>query len=176
MDQPKRMELKAMKASRRTALHSETSPQRFVNAQKRHRGCKENCNCLCHQPWTMRLALATCLGFTNIQVRGLPLLSRRCTQLGCDGPLSNVAIEAHFQLPGWLLSKAISIIILYSRWHEPCITFRVRNVLPTHNPWHNAIRIGDISRVRQLLNECPSRVNDVDPAGKNALLVRLIPA
>ena len=134
-------------------------------------GCKRNCPCLCHQPWIIRVATAKCLGFAHIKFRGLPLLSGRCTDRSCAGRSSNVAFELNFRFPPWLLSKAVALSVLSSRWHEPCINLRFRNVLPWDHPWFMAFYDCDIDQAHKLLRECPSRVNDVDEFGRNALAV-----
>ena len=150
-------------------IHS-TLPHR---QQRPPAGCKSGCHCLCHQPYISRLAIARCLGQARINIRGLPLLSGRCTDPSCAGPSSNVAIEACFRFPPWLLSKAVSLSILSSRWHQPCLNLRIRNVLPNAHPWYQAFIRGDIAQARQLLVECPSRVNDINERGMTALMVSL---
>ena len=134
-------------------------------------GCKRNCPCLCHQPWIMRVAIAKCLGFAHIKLRGLPLLSGRCTDRSCAGRSSNIAVEMNLRFPPWLLSKAVALSVLSSRWHEPCFNLRVRNIISWSHPWFKACRGADIDQARQLLRECPSRVNDVNEHGYNALAV-----
>ena len=134
-------------------------------------GCKRNCPCLCHQPWIMRVAIAKCLGFARIKLRGLPLLSGCCTDSSCDGRSSNVAVEVNLRFPQWLLSKAVALSVLSSRWHEPCFNLRVRNVIPIWHPWFRAFLFDNVDEVQRQLRECPSRVNDVDEAGYNALAV-----
>ena len=134
-------------------------------------GCKSNCPCLCHQPWTMRVAIAKCLGFAHIKLQGLPLLSGRCTDRNCAGRSSTVAVEVNLRFPPWLLSKAVALSVLSSRWHEPCFNLRVRNVISMFHPWFKAFLYGEIDQARRLLRECPSRVNDVDELGYNALAV-----
>ena len=156
---------------------STTSPIRPSNntfTRPTSQSCKPDCLCDCHRLYSFRVSGCRATGSAFVTVRGLPVLSKRCSDSFCFGPTSNVGLTVSLHLPTWLLSKAIVVNVLASRWHEPCLHVAVRNILPRNHEWFDAVRLGQLDQMQQMLRQCPSRVNDVNDYGRNALMVSLL--
>lgn len=135
--------------------------------------CAYSYSCACHKHSTTKWTMSRILGRLFIGYSNCPGAFQTCTRTTCDYQ-PHIDVEVTYMFPKWLLSRVFRLKIISSRVHEPCVSLTVRNLLPRFHPWFEAVRKNDCSKLRDLIKECPSRVNDVDEAGRTAALVSLI--
>ena len=133
--------------------------------------CFPGCLCICHQR-ERRLGINNRIaGRLRFTYTGLRRAIWNCSLPSCKTRAASCDLLVEYYFPHWMLRRAVSLNILFGHLHQPSVSLTTRNVLPSGHEWFRAAEHGDIVRLRALIKECPSRINDVNPDGCTAVYV-----
>lgn len=109
------------------------------------------------------------LGGLFIGCSGIPLFASKCSEPSCLGATSNIRFSVTFKFPTKPFHKAVGLDFAWNRWQRPSAGLRMYNIVPYESLWMEAAWRGDLFHLKELIAECPARVNDVNEFGDSAV-------
>jgi hypothetical protein len=124
----------------------------FSRFQKK--SCSKFCSCSCHYHSRYRTPLAVnrILGSLFIGLSNLPLLAPPCSEPLTCTQRSPFSATFTYQLPGWLIARAVSIVFAPTIAGDPAICLKIRHVNRDFSIFRMA-SIGDVPGIRWLLKQ-----------------------
>ena len=138
--------------------------------------CFPSCRCMCHQPRYMKSPrfLNNILGTMFFGYSGCPSGGlQNCTDSACLAQ-SEFRAYVNYYFPSWLLSKAMTLILMLGTANGPCLTLTVRSIVPSDAEIFRLADFNDVTGLQRLFSRRLASPNDLLAyTGVNALIVRL---
>lgn len=129
--------------------------------------CRALCSCVCHTRNIVRspCILDTIVGKINVQYTG-----RRpsCNEFHCRRP-SESSFKVVYQLPKYIASRYVSMVMHYSHLNGPELLLRVPRIVSWSHPLWNYITNGDLLAIQKLFAEGKASPYDLNARGSGAL-------
>lgn len=169
-----------MRLSRQSTLvdSNETEPPQVLRKIRHHslptklsrNACNLDCSCSCHRRNRLKTpdVLSTVFGSIIVGYKTSPWSLQACDKKSCQSRATKIT----YAFPQWLLRRAISVSMAYSRPQGPEFCLRMMRVRPGDADIFTAVFRGTRNHVQRLLDDNDASVLDVDPAHNTALHVR----
>jgi ankyrin repeat protein len=142
----------------------------YVIARKRS-SCRSLCSCRCHIRKSFRTPpiFEAFMGRLSIGYSGLPWpIMSSCNEPGCRKE-DATRVRVRYQFPRWYWSSAFTASLGKSSFGDPELLFRTRRVVPFGTPTFNAVALGDLETLKDLLARGIGSPYDEDLAGDTLL-------
>ena len=157
----------------RNALRTNPYRVQVEGSVMRSDGCSSGCPCFCHQYHKQLVLDNSFIGRLFVGYSALSRMFWKCNTPLCTARSSKHSVNVEYMFPRWLLWKQIRLNTSWGYTCDPAASLRIRNVLRTDDRWFRAAVSGDLHTVKEMIIECPSRINDVDVRGFSAAYVSL---
>lgn len=129
--------------------------------------CGAFCNCVCHTRKKVRFPciLDTIVGKINVQYTGR---RRTCNEFYCRRP-SESSFKVVYQLPKYIMSRYISMVVHYGHLSGPELLLRVPRTVSWSHPLWKYTTNSNLSAIQRLFAEGKASPYDLDPRGSGAL-------
>ena len=137
--------------------------------------CSTACHCACHRSSLWAMHFSKFLGNLFVGYSGVPSLRRRCNLMSCSSKVTSTCVSICYKFPSWFVAKALSFTIRATRQQSISVSLQLQTAVNPHDEIMLAAKYGDNERIKSLITDCPSHVNDVDYNGRSVLQVGLCP-